>query len=413
MAKQMTVKDLKVLRNELVGIRDVFRKTIKNSRIKNDDETDDSSEIVEIVDIEEPELEEAEVGDVVEVAPIIEGEVALDAPEVLGEIVEIVEVKDEEEIPVASTENTAQVRYRRIKNCKVLRTKNGSYEVLCPTSLPTITTNAKPKPKASAPKRYVRMVNRKSCNTDSQEGRTIEDMQAGVKYVPAYSMDEYATVTRNIAKIDALLTNTQSIKDTVKTEIDEALKESGIVKNTQSLKKRYVRTKNFRTVRNTEGLLEVIIDASGASDCSDLELAQITADSIVDANVDPIDKTLETPTSPVVVEVVMDGIPVAKTENKRATPSKLPTATMTHNAFNTPIPVPLTSQHPDLQPFLASNADLHAMLALAQYCEYPGNADSQEKNEVSTYNAAGGTGEEYLPYGDAAPLEMPSLFPSK
>jgi hypothetical protein len=239
-------------------------------------------------------------------------------------------------------------------------------------------------------------------------------MQAGVKYTPAFPMDDYATVTKNIAKIDALLTNAlktanaTSIKDTVKSEIDEALKETGITKNSQpgqpgTVSKRYVRTKNYRTVRNAEGMLEVIIDASNATDCG-TELEKITADSIIDVGTDPIEKTLETPASPVTVEVVMDGIPVSKTENKAVTPK----AVTTHNAA-----APLTSNHPDLQPFLASNADLQAMLALAKFSEIPANVEMLTKTDANTYNAAVEENADYMFYGDNAPLEMPTLFPAK
>ncbi len=386
MAKQqMTVNDLKVLRNDLVSIQNALKPIIQNARIKN--EEDDADDIIEIVD--DPEV--AEFGEYVAVAPLgVDGEANTEVAPVIGELLEVVEEDDlQQTIETLPETPVKNVRYQRITNCKVCRTANGNYEVFAPVQ-PATTTNAPPK--ATKPKRYVRLVNCKSsCNSDPQAGYTVDDMQVGVKYTPAYPTSDYATVTKNIARIDALLTNAVPIKEAIKSEISDALKESGITKNAQ---KRYVRTKNYRTIKNSEGQLEVIIDASNATDCNASEIAQITADSIADGTATPLEKTLETPTSPVTVEVIMDGIPVAKTENKAMT---------THNAA-----APLTSNHPALQPFIAADADLKAMLALAQFCENPASATQATQYDIDTMNAAA----DEL-YSDAAPLEIPTLFPAK
>ena len=386
---KMTLNDLKTLRNELVEIHNSLGKLSKSSRTRNEE---DGLLEIEVVD------DEAEVGDTVLVAPIVDGEVVDTEPEVLGEIIEIVETADDEPAVEEVTENARKVRYQRIKNAKVTRNaKTGSYDVLVPI------TNAAPKvmPKATPkPKRY-QVINRKSCNTDG--GRTIDDMNAGATYTPAFPADQYAKITKNLARIDALIENTMGVKDKVKEEIDEALKETGVTQNVQQPKgKRYVRTKNYRTVKNSDGTLEVVIDASAATDIPDAELECFIPKPPADGNSTPLEDALAgaTPAPPVAVDVILDGIPVASVASVDTTnKGTLPQPVQTNNeAFG------YTASHPDLQPFLATNSDLQAMLALAQMCEYSDKA-APVQTDVGTVNA-----EMLENFGDAAPLVPPALF---
>jgi len=375
----MNLTELTNMRDSLVQIRNALGKFTRN---------DDPAL--------EPVDDTATIGDVVEVAPVVDGEVDPEATPVTGEIVEIV-VEDENG---AVVENKAQ--YRRVANAKVIRNATGGLECYVPVATKTTTANATPKAPATSNTRYVRVANRKSCNENG--GRTIADMQAGVPYKPAYPADQYATITKNIAQLNAMIENA-IVKDTVKKEIDEALKETGIKTNAATpAGKHFVRTKNFRHVKNNDGTLEVIIDTAGAEDVSEQDLACFTPAPITDGNTAPIEETLAIPTPPVSVEVVVDGIPVATADtlNKAGTKQA---ATQTNNSgvANTTY----NAYHPELQPLLAGNADLQAMLALAHWSEQGGDAQPAQTG-VDTLNAAA---MEYV--GDEAPLEIPVLFPKK
>lgn len=387
MPAPLTLNEISTLRRNLTAVTNELRK-ITSTPVKNDATPDDTLEVMGDGD------GEATIGDIVEVAPTTEeGDVIPDAAPVTGEIVEIVETDVDGNV----TENSRK-HYRRVQNCKMFRNSKGKIEAYVPVTV----TNAAPKAPAKSKARYVRVINRKSCNTEDG-GRTIDDMQAGVPYKPAYPADQYATITKNLAHMSTLLENALGVKETTEKEIDEALKEKGITQNAAQPKgKRYVRTKNYRAVKNSDGTLEVIIDTTGATDVSEKDMGVFTPAPIEDANTAPIEETLAFPIPPVTVEVVVDGVPVTSgsTENK----ARKGKAVQTNNElYDAGI---YTSNHPALQPFIATNEDLKAMLALAQFCETPGMMQLQ--TDVATTNAGA---EEY--FGDAAPLEIPTVFPKE
>ncbi len=252
---------LKALKN----VRKPLETAVTNARVRkvlrrlnNEDEGfdfgADEGEVEEIV--EEDGGEEVGVGDVVEVeipeGTTVTAKVVDTEPEEIVEETEIVEGGDEGE-GEGEEETVENVRhYRRVKNARVIRNKDGSLDVLVPVASKNCGgagCGAKKTGKkvTNVRRRYkVRTVTRNS---------GYEPESAYAKKIPGDGIDAiskatYIEMARKAKLYDRLVANA-TIDQAIEESIDKALKKQGIA-NTRKARKS-VRNLRRRSFRNEDG----------------------------------------------------------------------------------------------------------------------------------------------------------------
>ena len=252
---------LKALKN----VRKPLETAVTNARVRkvlrrlnNEDEgfdfDADEGEVEEIV--EEDGGEEVGVGDVVEVeipeGTTVTAKVVDTEPEEIVEETEIVEGGDEGE-GEGEEETVENVRhYRRVKNARIIRNKNGSLDVLVPVASKNCGAagcGAKKTGKkvTNVRRRYkVRTVTRNS---------GYEPESAYAKKIPGDGIDAiskatYIEMARKAKLYDRLVANA-TIDQAIEESIDKALKKQGIA-NTRKARKS-VRNLRRRSFRNEDG----------------------------------------------------------------------------------------------------------------------------------------------------------------
>lgn len=213
-------------------------------RIRNEGE-----DLADLGDIEELDDEGGEedggevgVGDVVEVeipqgttvtAQIVDTE----PQEEIVEETEIVDDGDEGDDDEEVVENRRQ--YRRVKNARIIRTKNGALDVLVPVASSRCSGG-----KCGGGRKKVKNVRRYKVRSTRNAGYDPETAYA--KKIPSDGIDSFATVVNKAKKYDRLVANA-----TIDAAIDEAIKkalQANGVANTASAPKK---ARPIGKVRNT------------------------------------------------------------------------------------------------------------------------------------------------------------------
>lgn len=249
---------LKALKN----VRKPLETAVTNARVRkvlrrlnNEDEGfdfgADEGEVEEIV--EEDGGEEVGVGDVVEVeipeGTTVTAKVVDTEPEEIVEETEIVEGGDEGEGEEETVENVRH--YRRVKNARIIRNKDGGLDVLVPVPAKNCgggcCGSKSAKKVANVRRRYkVRTVTRNA---------GYEPEAAYAKKVPGDGIDAiskatYIEMARKAKLYDRLVANA-TIDQAIEESIDKALKKQGIT-NTRKARKS-VRNLRRRSFRNEDG----------------------------------------------------------------------------------------------------------------------------------------------------------------
>lgn len=220
------------------------------------------------------------------------------APEEVGGTEEIVE-----EVPAEEVQNVR--RYRRIKNARIIRGANGRCDVVVPAE-------EAPKRKV-ANRRYVRRVvssnaGYKLLYPDAIIAKDTDDM-GYIEYVPANDpsgfstpakLNNYRTIRRAVSSNEM----GESIGDDLsktKKDLEDIKKTLDSLKNSRSFStgNGRMRFRNYRTIRNEDGTMEIEIEVKDA--------LPPDGDAIGEGGFDA--------DSPVDVSVVVDGVEVASSED--------------------------------------------------------------------------------------------------
>ena len=246
---------LKALKN----VREPLETTITNARlrrvlrrVRNEGEGED------IEGFAEDELEEVEdgaevgVGDVVEVeiprgTTVTAKVVDTEPQEEIVEETEVVEPDfEEEEGDGDVVENRRQ--YRRVKNARIIRTKNGSLDVLVPVEGKSCCD------KGCGGRKKVTNVRRRY-KVRSTRNAGYDPETAYAKKIPSDGIDSFATVVNKARKYDRLVANA-TIDAAIDEAIKKALQQNGITNRSIAPKKvqptRMNKVRNYRRFFNDD-----------------------------------------------------------------------------------------------------------------------------------------------------------------
>lgn len=276
---------------ELIKLLQESQKSITNARIRRrrvrnaegDDMPEDFADMP-AEDAEADAVDEGEANDTILLEVKTDQPVEVDSVEVVEDAGDVGGDEDFEDFEEGEEEAVENRRYRRIKNARLVRLRNGRMALVVPRSATRRVKNTR--------RRYrTRAVTR---NLGFDGG--VDGTYAGT--LKTEGIDSWATVENKARAYDRLVQKA-AIKNTIDQAIEEAVKKAteGVdnckTRNTRTkvrnARGRFLRFKNFRRVRNDDGTIEIIIDTTDPGIPTDLPIDDTTDLAPVEENIPAAD----------------------------------------------------------------------------------------------------------------------------